>query len=222
MKCPASGKPSLLTFYSLPEKRFNQFYKYTASKIERWVKKLTIALIVYGTRYGATASTAAFIADLLEKESFEVKVVNLKEQKNVDFAPYDLIIVGTGLQFGRWTGEVEDYIKRNLPALSQKKVAFFASSMKTVLEREGKTGALETDRKMELDNKFAKLDFTPLSVGFFGGVIDFNKMNPITRKMSGSMKKRLEKAGFKENAGVYDLRNLDEIETWAKELAKRI
>jgi menaquinone-dependent protoporphyrinogen oxidase len=183
---------------------------------------LTIALIVYGTRYGATVSTAAFIADLLQKESFEVKVVNLKDQKNPDFAPYDLVIVGTGLQFGRWTGEAEDYIKRNLPAFAQKKVAFFASSMKTVLEREGKPGALASDRKMELDDKFAKLNFNPLSVGFFGGVIDFNKMNPITRKMSGSMKKRLENAGFKENAGVYDLRNWVEIESWTKDLAKKV
>lgn len=183
---------------------------------------MTSILIAYGTRYGATASTAAFIADLLRKESFEVNVVNLKEQKNADFTPYDLVIVGTGLQFGRWTGEVEDYIKGNLPALSQKKVAFFVSSMKTVLEREGKTSNLEADRKMEIDNKLAKLNFNPMSIGFFGGVIDFNKMNPITRKMSGSMKKRLENAGFKENAGVYDLRNWEEIESWTKDLAKKV
>jgi menaquinone-dependent protoporphyrinogen IX oxidase len=183
---------------------------------------LASILIVYGTRYGATASTAAFIADLLRKESFEVKIVDLKEQKNADFASYDLVIVGTGLQFGRWTSEVEDYLKRNLPALSQKKVAFYASSMKTVLEREGKTSSLEADRKMELDNKFAKLNFNPLSVGFFGGVIDFNKMNPVTRKLSGSMKKRLENAGFKEENGVYDLRNWAEIESWTKDLVKKV
>ena len=79
--------------------------------------ELTNVLIAYGTRYGATASTADFIADLLCKESFEVKVVNLKEQKNADFTPYDVVIIGTGLQFGRWTSEVEDYLKRNLPAL---------------------------------------------------------------------------------------------------------
>jgi menaquinone-dependent protoporphyrinogen IX oxidase len=183
---------------------------------------LTNTLIAYGTRYGATASTAIFIADLLQKEGFEVKIVNLKEQKTVDFTPFELVIVGTGLQFGRWTGEVEDYIKRNLPALSQKKVAFFASSMKTVLEREGKMSSLGADRKMELDNKFAKLNFTPVSVGFFGGVIDFNKMNPVTRKLSGSMKKRLENAGFKEENGVYDLRNWAEIESWIKDLAKKV
>ena len=36
------------------------------------------------------------------------------------------------------------------------------------------------------------------------------------------MKKRLENAGFKENAGAYDLRNWNEIETWAKELSKMV
>ena len=183
---------------------------------------MTNTLIAYGTRYGATATTATYIADQLRKGGFEVKVVNLKEQKTVDSAPFDLVIVGTGLQFGRWTSEVEDYLKNNLPALSQKKVAFYASSMKTVLEREGKTSDLEADRKMELDNKFAKLNFNPESVGFFDGVIDFNKMNPITRKLSGSMKKRLENAGFKETDGVYDLRNWAEIESWTKDLAAKV
>jgi hypothetical protein len=94
--------------------------------------------------------------------------------------------------------------------------------MKTVIEREGKTNELEADRKMELDNKVAKYNFNPISLGFFGGVINFNKMNPITRKVSGSLKQRLEKDGFKETEpGIYELRDWEEIRRWAKELASK-
>jgi menaquinone-dependent protoporphyrinogen IX oxidase len=92
--------------------------------------------------------------------------------------------------------------------------------MKTVLEREGKTEELKKDRKMELDDKVAKRNLQPISLGFFDGVMNFNKMNIITRKTVGSLRSRLEKEGFKESpSGVYELRDWEEIRRWAKELA---
>jgi menaquinone-dependent protoporphyrinogen oxidase len=179
-------------------------------------------LLVYGTRYGATVGTSEEIGKILRTEGFDVKVVNTKEEKVKDISTYELLIVGSGVQFGRWTDEIEEFIKKFPNELAQKKVAVFVSTMKTVLEREGKTEALEGDRKMELDSKIAKFNLNPISIGFFGGVIDFNKMNPITRKISGSMRQRLEKAGFKEMPpGVYELRDWEEIRSWAKELANR-
>jgi menaquinone-dependent protoporphyrinogen oxidase len=179
-------------------------------------------LIVYGTRYGATAGTAEEIAKILRSEGFDVKVMNAKEEKVKDITPYELVVVGSGLQMGRWTGEVEDFIKRFSKELAQKKVAVFLSSMKTVLEREGKLEELAKDRKLELDDKIAKLAFKPISVGFFGGVVNYNSMNFITRKAFGSMKTRLEQDGFKESKpGVYELRDWEEIRRWAKDLASK-
>ena len=39
------------------------------------------ALIVYGTQYGATASTSEEIANILRQKNLVVDVVNAKEQK---------------------------------------------------------------------------------------------------------------------------------------------
>jgi menaquinone-dependent protoporphyrinogen IX oxidase len=176
-------------------------------------------LLVYGTRYGATASTSMEIAKVLQAEGFDIKVADAKKEKINDIAPYDLIVVGTGLQFGRWTGEVEDFFKRFQNELDQKKLAIFVSSMKTVLEREGKTEELKKDRKMELEDKVAKRNLQPIILGFFGGVMNFNKMNVITRKTVGSFRVGFEKVGFKESPpGVFELRDWDEIRGWAKEL----
>ncbi len=69
-------------------------------------------LIAYGTRYGATAGTAQEIAKILAEQGFDVKVANLKEEKIKDITPYELVIVGTGVAMGRWTGEVEDFLKK--------------------------------------------------------------------------------------------------------------
>lgn len=179
-------------------------------------------LIVYGTRYGATTSTSEEITKILQADDFTVKVTNAKEEKIKDITPYDLIVVGTGLQMGKWTGEIEDFLKHFQNELPKKKVALFISSMKTVLEREGKTEDLAKNRKMVIDDKITKFCLNPIAVGFFGGVINFNKMNFLARKMLGGIRQQLEKDGFKESPpGVYDVRDMEEIRSWAKELAQK-
>jgi menaquinone-dependent protoporphyrinogen oxidase len=178
------------------------------------------ALIVYGTRYGATEGTSQEIAKVLRNEGLEVKVVNAREEKIKDIIPFELVIVGTGIQMSRWVGEVEDFLKSHQSDLSKKKVALFVSTMKMVSEREGKIEDLAKARKMELDDKLGKYNLEFLSVGFFGGVMNFNKMNIIARKAFGSMRARLEKDGFKEvEPGLFELRDWEEIRGWAKELA---
>lgn len=179
-------------------------------------------LIVYGTRYGATASTSEEIAKVLQAEGFDVKVVNAKEEKIKDISPYDLIIVGSGMKMGKWTSEAEDFLKRFQKELAQKKLAIFASTMKSVAEREGKIDDLEKERKMSLENIISKYNLNPVATGFFGGVLDFNKMNFIIRRTFGFIRPQLEKDGFKESQlGVYELRDWEEIRKWAHELAKK-
>jgi menaquinone-dependent protoporphyrinogen oxidase len=179
-------------------------------------------LIVYGTRYGATAGTSEEIGKVLGSEGFDVKVVNAKKEKVQDISAFDLVIVGSGMQMGKWTGEAEDFLKKFQKELAQKKCAVFVSSMKTVSEREGKTEDLAKARKMSIDDIVAKYNLNPISCGFFGGVLDFNKMNIIFRRTFGFIKPQLQKDGFKETQpGVYELRDWEEIRGWAKELATK-
>ena len=177
-------------------------------------------LFVYATRYGGTAGTSEEIAKVLREEGFNVKVVNAKEEKIKDISEYELIVVGGGMQVGKWTGETEDFLKKFQKELAQKKVAIFVSSvMKSIYEREGKTDDLEKTRKEYLEDKPAKYGLQPIAVGLFGSVVDYNKMGLIERKTLGSAKTRLEAAGFKETkTGVYDTRDWDEIRDWARKL----
>jgi menaquinone-dependent protoporphyrinogen IX oxidase len=180
------------------------------------------ALIVYGTRYGATAGTSEEIGKVLREEGFDVKIVNAKEEKVKGISDFTLVVIGSGIQMGKWTGEAEDFLKKFQKEFGQKKVAIFVSSMKSVSEREGKTEDLEKARKTYLDDKVTKYSLNPIEVGFFGGVLDFNKMNIVMRKTLGFIRPQLEKDGFKQiQPNVYELRDWEEIRTWAKKLAAK-
>ena len=180
------------------------------------------ALIAYATRYGATASTAEEIAKVLQEEGINVKVTNVKEEKITDISEYDLIIVGNGMQLGKWTSEAENFLAKFHKEFADKKLALFVSTMKSVSEREGKTEDVANMRKVSSEDKVSKYNLQPIALGFFGGVLDFNKMNFIMRRTMGFLKPQLEKDGFKEvQPGVYELRDWDEIRKWARELAKK-
>ena len=180
------------------------------------------ALVVFGTRYGATTGTSEEIAKVLREEGFDVKAANAKKEKIKSISEYELVIVGSGMQMGKWTGEANDFLKKFQKELEQKKLAIFASTMKTVSEREGKTEDVAQMRKAALENKIAQYDLHPISLGFFGGVLDYNKMGFLFKRTMGFLKPQLEKDGFRETEpDVYDLRDWDEIRNWTKELAKK-
>ena len=182
------------------------------------------ALIVYGTRYRATESTSEEIAKVLQGEGLEVKVVNAKREKVKDISPYDLIIVGSGMQMGKWTKEPENFLNKFQKELANKKIAIFVSSAaQALIEYEKKTEEIENNRKQYLEEKAAKYNLQPISMITLGGVWDFNKMNFLLRKTLASFKPRIEAAGFKEiKPGLYDTRDWNLIRTWAKELATKV
>jgi Flavodoxin len=126
-------------------------------------------LIVYGTRYGATESTSAEIARVLLAEGLDVTVVNAKKEKVRDIAPYDLIIVGSGMQMGAWTKEPEDFLNQFQKELADKQVAIFVSSaVQALLEHENKTEEIAANRKAYLEEKAAKYHLQPVSLVIFG------------------------------------------------------
>ena len=78
----------------------------------------------------------------------------------------------------------------------------------------GKPDQVARTRKIGLDDKILKYHLKPITIGFFGGVLDYNKMGFLTRKaMEVGYKSQLQKHGFKEvEPGVYDLRDWERFE----------
>jgi menaquinone-dependent protoporphyrinogen oxidase len=182
------------------------------------------ALIVYGTRYGSTATTSSFLSKILEEQNIETQIVNAKEEKTQDISGYDLVIVGSGMQIDRWTSEPEQFLSKFKRELQQKKVALFVSSGSySIIEHEGDTKGTSRAQKKYLEEKAEKYSLKPIALGMFGGVWDYNKMGSITRKAMDSYKKRIEAAGFKElTPGFYDTRDWDAIKSWAQKIVAQL
>ncbi len=180
-------------------------------------------LIVYGTSFGATKGTSEEIARILREENFDIKIVNAQEEKIKDISEYALIVVGSSLANCKWNSQAEDFLKRFHEELQHKELALFVSSVKPIAEREGNTEEIAKIRKIALEDKVSKYGLKPITMGLFGGVLNFNKMGFLTRRaMEVAFKSQLQKHGFKEvEPGVYDLRDWDEIRSWTRELAKK-
>jgi len=179
------------------------------------------ALIVYGTRYGAAASTAEEIARVLQQEGLDVRVVNAKQEKVKDITEYDLIIVGSGIQIHKWTGEPEKFLNDFRKELASKKLALFVccgSAAQAVTE--GKPDLAERARKRYLEEKAAKYGLQPVASGLFGGVYNFNKLSWIARK--GLEASNITTAYKETQPGLYDTRDLNAIRSWAKDLARKV
>lgn len=181
-------------------------------------------LIVYGTRYGATEGTSEEIAKILRSEGLDVRVANARKEKIKDISGYDLVIVGSGMQMGKWTGSTESFLRKFQKGLSSKKVAIFVSSgAQALIEYEKKTEEIEKARTQYLEDKAVKYNLNPISMVIFGGVWDFNQIFFLFRKALASFKPRIEEAGFQEiKSGLYDTRDWDSIKTWAKEIATKV
>jgi menaquinone-dependent protoporphyrinogen oxidase len=181
------------------------------------------ALVVYGTRYGATKTTSQEIAQVLKEHNFDVTVADAKKEKIKDISEFELVVVGSGMALGDWVNEAEDFLKRHRKSLETKKLALFISSLKPIEEKQGKTDLVEKIQKNGLENKKLKYQLQPISQAMFGGVVDYNKLGFLLRKgMEVGYKAAFQKHGIKEvEPGVFDLRDWNEIRSWARELAKK-
>ncbi len=171
------------------------------------------ALIVYGTRWGSTVDVAKKIGEVIISKGSTVDIVNAKEEiPKVD--PYDLIVIGSGINMGKWTKETLDFLKNNATSLRQRKTALFVSC--GLVLREGGIEKTKKDYLIKVANEYA---LHPTDYGAFGGYIDFNgDYGLLSSLFVKSSKTKCKKTGI-DVSKPYDFRNWADIIKWAEKLA---
>lgn len=170
-------------------------------------------LVCYGSRYGSTAEISKFIANILRDRGAEVELIDLKRDRVKDIRNYDLVVIGSSIQMGKWTKDALKFIKRHKEILAQKKVAIFVSCMTAA-----QPDKCNTARREYLENIDALFpEIKPISRGLFGGLIDTTRGNVVMRTIMQAIVKSLVE-NEEEAPERIDLRDWEQIKLWVEGL----
>src|SRR5680860_477984 len=120
-------------------------------------------LIAFATRFGTTEKCAEMLAELLREKDYEVEFANLKKDKSVSLKNYDLVVLGGSFLMARMNNFVNNFIKKNLNELINKKTALFMCGADENWEAEIKKGFPE------------KLLDSAVTKGYFGYELNWDK-----------------------------------------------
>ena len=84
-------------------------------------------IILYATKYGATAEIAKRIAENLSGAAMH----DLKQTPIPDLSGFDCVIIGSSLYAGTIRKEAKVFLSENAGALHEKKIGLFLSGMET-------------------------------------------------------------------------------------------
>jgi menaquinone-dependent protoporphyrinogen oxidase len=161
-------------------------------------------LVAYASATGTTAEVAAEVAKVLRAAGLTVDVMRVQDVK--DIKAYSAVIFGTALRMGKPIGPGVRFATRFSAALAQVPVALFSVGIGM---REDTPVARDKTRTMLAP--ILQAIPTPVSLEFFGGRLDYSKLNPFYRWMF----KRVKSDDLAEG----DWRNWEAIRAWAGTLA---
>jgi menaquinone-dependent protoporphyrinogen oxidase len=149
-------------------------------------------LVAYGSKHGSTREVAEAIAETLEKAAHEVELHRAADIE--DLTPYDGVVLGGSLYFGRWHNDAVGFLSKHRRKLSVLPLAVFALGPKTAEPDD------LAEARAQLDKALLKVpEVEPRSVAVFGGVIDPASLRFPLNRMPAS-----------------DARDWDAITAWAE------
>ena len=165
----------------------------------------TRVLVVYATKYGATAGIAEKIGQVILQAGLQTDV--LPTDSVNDLAPYKAIVLGSAVYVGQWRKEAVAFLENNEKTMAKLPVWFFSS---------GPTGEGDPVQLMQGWRFPEALQpiadrVQPRDTAFFHGALDMTKL---------SLAEKLLIKGIK--APVGDFRDWDAIASWATAIANAL
>lgn len=159
-------------------------------------------LVVYATKYGATAGIAGKIGQVLRDAGLSVDVQPAGQAG--DPAAYQAVVLGSAVYDGRWRKEAAKFLRDNEQTLAQRPVWIFNS---------GPLG--EGNAAEQADDLGFPKGLRPIAerikvrdIAIFFGAVDLAKLNPLERWMLKNVK-----------SPSGDFRDWDAIAAWATGIA---
>ena len=134
-------------------------------------------LIIYSTTDGQTKLICEKIKSL-SRFSDKTKIISIYEAENENLLPYEIIIIGASIRYGKHNPAVLNFVKENIKTLNEKKSAFFSVN---VVARKNEKNLPETNPYMIKFLKLAK--WNPNKKAVFAGKIDYPKYGFFDRQI---------------------------------------
>ena len=165
----------------------------------------TRVLVVYGTKYGATAGIAEKIGQVLQDAGLAVDVKRADQAG--DASAYQAVVLGSAVYIGRWRKEAVNFLKTNEQALAQQPVWIFNSGPLGEGDAAEQSGDLGFPKGLRpIADRIKVRD-----VAVFFGAVELAKLNPLERWMFKNVKSL-----------IGDFRDWDAITAWAIGIAEAI
>jgi menaquinone-dependent protoporphyrinogen oxidase len=166
------------------------------------------ALVVYASSYGATKGIAERIAETIRGEGVEADLHSADERMLIEKGLYDGFVIGSAIHAGHWLKSGIEFVRDNTHVLREAPVWLFSSGPLT-----DKGVAQPQPDPKEIDEVRDLLHVRDHMV--FGGAFDpdtadLERVSWIEKQFSTRFLPR------------GDWRNWDEIEAWARDIAKAI
>lgn len=135
-------------------------------------------LITYSTTDGHTRSICERLKRVIEKQNHSVVVSWMSDDPDVDLEPFDKIIVGASIRYGKHQPQVFEFIRKNQATLESKPSAFFSVN---VVARKPEKNTPATNPYLQ---KFLKkIAWQPQHLAVFAGRLDYPKYSYFDRQM---------------------------------------
>lgn len=125
-------------------------------------------LIVYSTTDGHTKEICLRLQAVIEREQHRVSLVSIKESADLDLCPFDKIVIGASIRYGKHSPLVTGFIKRNEQLLDAKLNAFFSVN---VVARKPEKSRPETNPYLQ--KYLRQISWRPKQLAVFAGKIDY-------------------------------------------------
>ncbi|MCX7796395.1 MAG: flavodoxin domain-containing protein [bacterium] len=155
-------------------------------------------LIAYASRVGSTAEVAEKIGEVLRNLGLDVEVRSIKDVTSI--SNYDGIIIGSAVRMFKLLPETMKFVNRFREEIRNKPVAYFIVCLTMQKDVEESRTRSKEYLKPLLEIK------EPISIGFFGGKMDYSKLSFIWRIL------------FKGKVPEGDFRDWKKITDWAGDL----
>jgi len=134
-------------------------------------------LIIYSTTDGHTRSICERLQKLVATQH-DVLLVAMADEPNIDITPFDKVVIGASIRYGKHQKQVSNFIASNQSALESRRNAFFSVN---VVARKPEKNTPESNPYLQ---KFLKkIDWQPQSLAVFAGKIDYPRYGFVDKQM---------------------------------------